>query len=449
MGKKINKMSASCQEYNMPAEWQKHEACLILYPHNTGVFRSTSALAQSGTEIEAHVLLHKCAPARKEVRNVARAICKFGKEDVYLFCNSQEEADYLCQVLKKEEEREEREEREQGLLLGLVKNQIIVQVCKSDDSWCRDTGPTFVWKKEQRTLVGLDWNFNAYGGPEEGCYWPCDNDQNVAMNMVQLLSSSSSSLSSLDHEKVNIILEGGSFHTDGEGTVLTTKECLLNPNRNPHFTKEEIETILCQYLGATKVVWLPFGIFNDEDTNGHVDNIATFCRPGEVILSWTDDVQDDNYAKCKAAEDVLTTEVDAKGRTFMVHKLYVPRAMHYTSEEVNTIDNDDDNDDDDDDDDDDNDVVTKNEARYDHVGEVEACERKIGDRLAASYVNYYLANNAIILPQFGDDVYDQKAIETMQRIFPTKSIVGVYSREILLGGGNIHCITQQLPKLSK
>lgn len=282
-------------------------------------------------------------------------------------------------------------------------------------------------KQQSWWMVGLDWNFNSYGGPEEGCYWPCDNDQKVAENMIISLCSHYINQqkglfkSGIFRESVNIILEGGSFHTDGEGTILTTKECLLNPNRNPNLSQKQIEEILCNYLGGTKVIWLPYGICNDDDTNGHIDNIATFAKPGEVILSWTDDVNDDNYLRCKSAEEVLLHERDAKSRNIAVYKLHLPRALHYTSEEVHTL---------------------------GHVNDsVDAQGREIGNRLAGSYVNYYLANDAVILPQFGDEIFDKQAEETMKTIFPSKKIVCVYSREILLGGGNIHCITQQFPSL--
>lgn len=382
----------------MPAEWQPHEACLIIYPHNTGVFRSEN---------------FKCDLARAEVRNIARVICDNGKENVFIFCNSQEEADALKHVLKAEGD---------GERLGDYK--IIVEVCKSDDSWCRDTGPTFAFSKDKDHIVGIDWDFNAYGGPDEGCYWPCTLDQDVARNMVSVLSKHyDKSFMNIQHLEVkDLVLEGGSFHTDGEGTIITTAECLLNKNRNPHLSKEQIEAILLDQLGAEKVIWLPDGLAFDDDTNGHVDNIATFARPGEVVLSWTDDDNDPNYKRLKNAENVLQNEVDAKGRSFKIHKLYIPDPMFYSLQEINDLN------------------TEENDAK--------SCDRHVGERLAASYVNYYLANSAVVLPQFGDEKYDKKAKETLRKVFPDKEIVGVFSREVLLGGGNIHCITQHFPKIN-
>uniref|UniRef100_A0A7S3PYK2 Agmatine deiminase n=1 Tax=Chaetoceros debilis TaxID=122233 RepID=A0A7S3PYK2_9STRA len=467
---------SSCGSFSchMPAEWHLHDACLILYPHNPGVFRSEgisgSGVCGDGDGNGGDI--NKCNVARAEVRNVARAIQIAGGEDVFLFCNSQEEARTLEELLQKEAggEDEDKDKAEITNPSTARTCRIIVKVCNSDDSWCRDTGPTFVFAKNINiddaekitsapSLVGIDWNFNAYGGPEEGCYWPCELDRKVAGSMISILNEYYPHENEhehahehedpvmapvpvrIQHEKIeDFILEGGSIHTDGEGTILTTKECLLNSNRNPHLSKSQIESILKERLGATKVIWLPLGIACDDDTNGHVDNIATFARPGEVVLSWTDDVNDVNYERFRMAEEALGKECDAKGRKMKVHRLYVPDPMHYTAREVATLEGGGGGDE-----------ITALISADDgfKIGveqEAEACERCEGERLAASYVNYYLANNAVILPQFGDAKYDKLAIATMKKIFPNLDIVGVYSREILLGGGNIHCITQQLPR---
>lgn len=440
----VTMITPTSLSYYMPPEWEKHRACLILYPHNSGVFRSDTDVDNSGTNTSGNKRCKKeiiCGPARTEVRNVARAICNCGEEDVFIFCNTEEDAEDLRIKFKEEEEQDEKEVSSNGKGHDGKKNHIHVKVCASDDSWCRDTGPTFVKKMNvtptdrndttsQNNLTGLDWNFNAYGGPEEGCYWPCRDDQEVAKKIIDILSNHYNNIDEndsklrIEREAVEMVLEGGSFHTDGEGTILTTEECLLNSNRNPTMTREEIEQNICHYLGASKVIWLPHGVFNDKDTNGHVDNIATFAKPGEVVLAWTNDINDENYQRCKAAEAVLLNQVDAKGRSIVVHKLHLPRALYYTSEEVSTLGG--------------NDIVDDS---------VDACKREIGNRLAASYVNYYLANEAIILPQFGDPVFDKRAAETMHSIFPSKKIACIFSREILLGGGNIHCITQQFPSL--
>eukprot|EP00980_Cylindrotheca_fusiformis_P011825 scaffold2816_cov121-Cylindrotheca_fusiformis.AAC.41 len=357
----------------MPGEWEPHQACLILYPHNPQTFRLKKA--------------------QKEVLRVARAIAHQGGETVFMLCKDHEQSKQLKEELQDDDIR--------------------IFVCPSDDTWVRDTGPTLCWNEQRNELIGLDWDFNAYGGPIEGCYWPCDKDKEIAANVCKNILNVSS-------YKVPMVLEGGSIHTDGEGTLLVTEECLLNRNRNPHLSKHSIEHLLKQSLGVSKIVWLPHGLDADEDTNGHVDNFCCFSKPGNVILAWTDDEKNDleNFMRCREAESLLKSITDAKGRSFQIHKLNLPPSMTYTEEEARSLANED------------------NES----VG------RQKGEKMAASYVNFYISNKAIIVPQFGLES-DAEARETVQQLFPGYTVVGVHSREILIGGGNIHCITQQIPAL--
>ena len=313
------------EKYYMPAEWKPHLACLIFYPHNEGVFRSSSVSTKHADNCNETT---KCDLARAQVRNVARAVRDYGREDVFLFCNTPDAAGELSRVLQREEDKrnDDGDESEKD-------HKIIVKVCPSDDSWCRDTGPTFVFAdsdgddgNDQCTVTGLDWEFNAYGGEDGGCYWPCNFDKAIPKTVIPILSDQYSI--PIQHVPVpNFVLEGGSIHTDGEGTILTTEECLLNKNRNPKLAKDQIESILLHYLGAQKVIWLPLGLAFDDDTNGHVDNIATFSRPGEVVLSWTDDETDENYPRFQKAHQILLNEVDAKGRKIKVIRLHIPRPM--------------------------------------------------------------------------------------------------------------------------
>lgn len=180
-------------------------------------------------------------------------------------------------------------------------------------------------------------------------------------------------------------------------------------------SKEEIEKTLCDYLGCSKVLWVPEGIYNDE-TNGHIDNICNFVRPGEVVLAWTDDESDPQYEISKKALEYLESETDAKGRKLKIHKMYTPKPVLISEEES---------------------------------GGVDAVEgtlpRAVGDRLAASYVNYYTGNGFVAVPVFGDP-NDEAAINLLKELYPDRVIEPIYAREILLGGGNIHCITQQVPR---
>ena len=190
----------------------------------------------------------------------------------------------------------------------------------------------------------------------------------------------------------------------------------MSEGRNPDLTKTEIEQVLCDYLGVSKVIWLPRGIYNDE-TNEHVDNVCAFTAPGEVVLAWTDDETDPQYALSKASLDALEAATDAKGRRIKVHKLPLPKPVTITAEECDGLD------------------LCDGEPT-----------RTPGERLAASYVNFYIANEAVVMPAFGDPM-DEKAQAILQELFPTRKVVAIAARDILIGGGNIHCVTQQIPKV--
>lgn len=278
---------------------------------------------------------------------------------------------------------------------------------ESDDAWARDVGPTFV-VNENGEVRGIDWEFNAWGGTVDGLYAHWEKDDRVAEQVCRELGYPC-------YEAHPFVLEGGAIHSDGEGTVLVTEACLLSEGRNPMLSKEEIELRLKQYLGAEKIIWLKHGIYQDE-TNEHVDNVCAFARPGEVLLAWTDHKEDPQYAYSDGCLKTLEQETDARGRKFVVHKLPIPnRPICVTKEDLGGY-------------------------EFEDGEDV----REAGERLAASYVNFYLSNGGVIVPQFGDEA-DQKAVEILGRVFPERRIYPIAARDILLGGGNIHCITQQIP----
>ncbi|XP_031406600.1 agmatine deiminase isoform X2 [Punica granatum] len=281
-----------------------------------------------------------------------------------------------------------------------------------NDSWFRDTGPTFVVSHCRQKLAGIDWNFNSYGGLEGGCYQDWSLDLLLARKILQV--------EKLPRFPQNLILEGGSIHVDGEGTCLTTEECLLNKNRNPDLTREQIEDELCSYLGVRKIIWLPRGSYGDEDTNGHIDNMCCFVKPGVVLLAWTDDKLDPQYERSMEAYNILSDTTDANGRKFEIIKLHVPGPLYMTNEEAAGL------------------------------VEGDSVPRVAGTRLAASYINFYIANGAIIVPQFGDKKWDDEAARVLSGAFSDHQVVRIEgAREILLGGGNIHCITQQQPAIPR
>ncbi len=276
----------------------------------------------------------------------------------------------------------------------------------TDDSWMRDIGPTYVvnGKGERR---GVQWEFNAWGGFVDGLYWPWNRDNEVAGKICNIHRD--------DSYKAGFILEGGSIHTDGDGTLYTNEECLLHPSRNPDMTKEDIEQALKDHLGIEKVIWLPDGLYNDE-TNGHIDNLIHVAGPGKIILSWTEDTDDPQYAISQRAFEFLSNVTDAKGRSLEIFKVHIPGPLYFTAEEAAGIDMSD------------------------------GMEREEGERMAGSYANFLVTNGRIILPLL-DQKWDGEARKVLQEAFPEHEIVGVQAREILLGGGNVHCITQQVPSV--
>jgi agmatine deiminase len=275
----------------------------------------------------------------------------------------------------------------------------------SDDAWMRDVGPTFLLD-DRGGRRGVDWRFNAWGGLDGGLYFPWDRDERVAAKVLEVERA--------PRYRAPLVLEGGSIHVDGEGAVLSTEQCLLNRNRNPELTREQIERALCDHLGAEKLLWLGRGVCNDE-TDGHVDNLACFARPGVVLLSYADDPSDPQHAISRDALLRLEAATDARGRSLEVVRLPSPGPLTSTAEEARGVD-----------------------------AVAGTLPRRAGDRLAASYVNCYVGNSRVVYPLL-DERHDEEATEILRRVFPERDVVGVPAREILLGGGNIHCITQQVP----
>ena len=351
--------------FSMPAEWAPHSQTWMVWPQRPDNWRLGGK------------------PAQAAFTAVAKAIARFEPVTVCVNADQYENA-----------------------RARLDADNIRVVEITTDDAWVRDTGPTFV-RNASGEIRGVDWTFNAWGGFDGGLYSPWTRDDQVASKILEIERRDR-------YRTEGFVLEGGSIHVDGEGTVITTEECLLNRNRNPHLSREEIEAVLRDHLAIDTVIWLPDGLFNDE-TDGHVDNFCCYVRPGEVLLAWTDDTQNPNYERCQAAMRVLESVKDAKGRQLVVHKMPIPGPLYATDEECAGVD-----------------LVAGTQERDPSI------------RLAGSYVNFLIVNGGIIAPSF-DDPKDAEAEAILQRLFPEHEVVMVPGREILLGGGNIHCITQQQP----
>eukprot|EP00871_Galdieria_phlegrea_P000135 jgi/Galph1/1121/GphlegSOOS_G5843.1 len=356
--------------YIFPAEWTNHKQCFIGWPDNPAKWREGGI------------------PAQRAIADIATAISEF--EQVTVVASNP--AGWKAARTR---------------LPSFIR---VIQV-PNNDCWLRDSGPIFVKSNNPHSIDavrGVQFDFTAWGGPTEPAYADWTLDADFADNLLQI--------ENVTPYKAGMVLEGGSISVDGEGTLLTTEECLLNPNRNPKMSKLQIEQRLSEYLGIEKVIWLPYGVYGDDDTNGHVDNMCQFTQPGTVVLHWTDDPKDPQYERSQLAYERLMNTTDAKGRKLKVLKLHFPGPLYRTTEEQFMFD---------------------------------GCKlRPAGQRLPASYVNFYVTNGGVVAPKFNHP-NDALAKKTLQEAFPGRKIVQVYAREVLLGGGClgcIHCMTQQHPE---
>jgi agmatine deiminase len=332
--------------YTMPAEWDKHERTFISWPVQASMVFPDNHKSVSEGYVE-----------------IIQAIAEF--EPVTVIVNPEE----------------------LGALeaLDLGSNVTLLPI-RHNDAWLRDNGPTFVADRDGK-LAGVNWKFNAWGGK----YMPWDLDDEVAPQILESVQ--------VERFDAPLVMEGGSIHTDGEGTLITTEECLLNTNRNPELSRTEVEQYVRQYTGAESVIWLKRGLSGDE-TDGHVDNIACFAAPGKVIIQVCDDPQDENYEITQENLRILENAVDAKGRKLEIVKIAQPPRVNYED-----------------------------------------------SRLTLSYLNFYFVNGGIILPVFGGTAAetDKLAEQQLASLFPDRRIRTVNGMAVIGEGGNVHCTTQQMP----
>jgi agmatine deiminase len=267
---------------------------------------------------------------------------------------------------------------------GPTKN-IFFHHIKTNECWCRDHGPAFVVKGKRSAIV--DWGFNAWGGK----YPPYDDDDAVPSRVA-------------DELKVpvfypGIVMEGGAVDFNGEGVVLTTESCLLNKNRNPGLSRKQIERHLKAYYSQKHVLWLGEGIAGD-DTDGHIDDLARFVRPWTIVTAVEDDPRDENYSILRENLYRLKMLKDQLGRPFEIVTIPMPHAVEHE-----------------------------------------------GQRLPATYLNFYFVNGAILVPTYRDRRNDRRALAILQRLLPDRKVIGIDCVELIWGLGAIHCLTQQQPKL--
>ena len=335
-------------QFYMPPEWYPHECCWMQWP--------TETFPSDVTPSWSHFDLDK---GRIAWANVANTISQFETLKMIVHPNDRESA------------------------INLLNNNVEILELPINDAWCRDTGAIFLLN-DKNELGGVDSDFNCWGYKEN-----FELDDKVAKFMIEKTNSK--------YFKNNMVLEGGSINVNGKGTMITTEQCLLNKNRNPELSKEQIEKNLNDYFGVSKIIWLKHG--TDEGTDGHVDNVACFSNSNTILTMTCTDKSDSYYDLLTENLEILRSSTDQDGNP------------------INII-------------------------------ELEMSKKRLipNDDEPSSYINFYISNNAIILPIFGDELADENAKKILESQFQNRQIVCLDGRDILLGGGNIHCITQQQPR---
>lgn len=359
----INNSTPRLDHYRVTAEFERQRASFMIWPERQDNWRNGGK------------------PAQKAFTELAKIISQF--QPVTMLVN---EDQYLNAKEK---------------LAGIAR---VVEM-SNNDAWAKDVLPIYI--NRGHDIRAVNFSFNAWGGLIDGLYFPWDFDDQLAGKVADL--------EKIDYYSEKTVLEGCSIITDGEGTIITTEDVLLAEDRNQNPSKTFMEAILKEYLGAKKIIWLKHGYFLDE-TGGDIDNMVNFVKPGEIVLTWTDDSTDPLYEACHDALNILEEATDAYDRHFKIHKLPIPAIQSLTEEETKGID------------------LVKG-----------LMPRAVGQRLTATYVNYITINDAIIYPLFADP-QDQKTQKILERLFPERQVIGFPVREILIGGGGLHTIVNSIPK---
>jgi len=361
---KIKNSYPKTDGFRIPGEFEPHNGSWIIWPEKGFSFRNGGKPAQE--------------------------VCKIVADTIIQF----EECTVVCSAEQYENAR------------ARLSDRVRVVEITTNEAWVQDKGAFFI-VNNKGDARGVQFGFNAYGGLQGGLYFPWDRDRQFAQKLFNI--------ERIDYyDASHMVLEGGATQTDGEGTLILTEQCNLNPNRNGSMTKEEVEKHCKNYLGVDKIIWIKEGMRFDE-TDGHIDDICFFIEPGVIALSWVDDENNPQHSVLKEAYDTLSMETDAKGRSFEIHKIHIPEVMHINEEEFNG---------------------------FDRVAG--AAPRDSGMPLAVTYINGYFVNGGFLVPQFGDK-RDQKAVMQLQSLMPNRKVIGLPTREWSLSGGNIHCMTMMQP----
>jgi agmatine deiminase len=334
------------EKYTAPAEWEPHSGCVMAWPWDR-----TIGWGGLLPDVQA------------EIAGIARSIARF--EPVTMVAEPGQAAEARRQC---------------GSTVTVIEYPV-------NDCWTRDTGPVFALNATKTHKTGLDFGFNGWGNK-----YPYDKDDFLPVGVCQYLG--------VPRKDVAMILEGGAVITDGQGTLITTEECLLHPNRNPTMTRAQIEAAVLAAYGATKLIWLPYGLNNDDVTNGHVDLVAAYLGPAKLLVHTQPDTTSPNHSRMAANLAVLQGATDARGRRFEV-------------------------------------VEMRHQPHFRHNGLLVE---------TFSYTNYYETSGSVVVP-VANEPQDALALAQFRTLFPGREVVAAPARTLAFGGGGVHCVTQHVPRV--
>ena len=332
--------------YRMPAEWETHSGTWLTWPHNPETWPE-----QDMQQVET------------EFMSIIRPLAK--NESVHILVNDEDMGNAVESTLN---------------VNNVEMKNIFLHDIPTNDSWIRDYGPNFIIQSDGKVAAN-DWDFDSWGRKYK---WELDD----------LAGTVIAEESGLHHFKPEIVLEGGAIEVNGAGTCVTTESCILNPNRNNGISRDAMETVLKDYLGISKVIWL-HGEMEGDDTDGHIDNLARFVNPTTMVCAIEEDDEDPNYRCLKNNFDHLRSATDQDDNLFEIVALPMPG----------------------------------------YIG---------SPRLPASYANFYIANKSVLVPVYGHS-NDKRALSILEPLFPEREIIPIPSTTLILGLGGVHCLTQQQP----
>ena len=330
----------------MPAEWETHSGTWLTWPHNPETWPE-----QDMQQVET------------EFMGIIRPLAK--NESVHILVNDEDMGNAVESTLN---------------VNNVEMKNIFLHDIPTNDSWIRDYGPNFIIQSDGKVAAN-DWDFDSWGRKYK---WELDD----------LAGTVIAEESGLHHFKPEIVLEGGAIEVNGGGTCVTTESCILNPNRNNGISRDAMETVLKDYLGISKVIWL-HGEMEGDDTDGHIDNLARFVNPTTMVCAVEEDDEDPNYRCLKNNFDHLRSATDQDDNLFEIVALPMPG----------------------------------------YIG---------SPRLPASYANFYIANKSVLVPVYGHP-NDKRALSILEPLFPEREIIPIPSTTLILGLGGVHCLTQQQP----